>query len=142
VHLDIADARIRRLVNHAVRHMPVMALNIPSLERIVLLPDSPTPTLAALTHYVKHEEVISTRGNQGRRREVETQTINLYANLLVRLSDDAVMAILVHELAHAWLNEHVKPEDSPEREEASDELARRWGFGAQIAALERETLPV
>jgi Zn-dependent protease with chaperone function len=141
VKLEVPEGRIRQLLQQVIRQMPAAGLEMPSLQRIVLVPHSPTPTLAAYTHYVRQEEVISTRGNHGRRRRVETQAIYLYEDLLGRLSEAGVKAVLVHELAHAWLNQHVQPEDSAEREAASDELARAWGFGNEIAVLEHETLP-
>jgi hypothetical protein len=54
------------------------------------------------------------------------------------LSAPAVMAIIAHELAHAWLNEHVSPEESSNRERQADALAREWGFGPELDALDKE----
>lgn len=54
------------------------------------------------------------------------------------LSDLAATAVIAHELAHAWLNEHVRPEESKEREREADALARRWGFGPELDALDGE----
>ena len=70
------------------------------------------------------------------------QTITYNTELLRQLSKDAAVGVIVHELAHAWLNEHLYPEDSQERESAADGLARRWGFGVELDALDRETEPV
>ena len=50
----------------------------------------------------------------------------------------AAEAVIAHELAHAWLNEHDRPESSPKREAEADELARLWGFGPELEALEKE----
>jgi Zn-dependent protease with chaperone function len=38
-----------------------------------------------------------------------SQTITFYSELLDQLSDGAALGVIVHELAHAWLNEHVSP---------------------------------
>ena len=66
------------------------------------------------------------------------QTITFYSDLLDGLSDMAAEAVIAHELAHAWLNEHVKPEESQSREKEADELARDWGFGPELDALDHE----
>lgn len=66
------------------------------------------------------------------------QTITFYSDLFGALSDPAATAVVAHELAHAWLNEHVRPEQSLEREREADELARKWGFGPELEALDRE----
>lgn len=66
------------------------------------------------------------------------QTITFYSFLLDALSDEAAVGVMVHELAHAWLNEHVRPEESRAREREADALARDWGFGPELEALDRE----
>ena len=66
------------------------------------------------------------------------QTITFYSSLLDELSDLAATAVIAHELAHAWLNEHVRPEESRRREREADDLARAWGFGPELDALDRE----
>jgi Zn-dependent protease with chaperone function len=70
------------------------------------------------------------------------QTITFYSELLDRLSDDAAKGVIVHELAHAWLNEHVSPQSSRRREAEADELARSWGYGGYLAALDAEATSV
>jgi len=67
-----------------------------------------------------------------------TQTITFYTDLLYELSDRARTAVIAHELAHAWLNEHERPEQSREREREADEVARGWGFGGDLAQLDEE----
>ena len=67
--------------------------------------------------------------------------ITFYSDLLNRLSDDAVIGVMAHELAHAWLNEHIGPEASKQREEDADYLAEMWGFDQQLSALSNETEP-
>jgi hypothetical protein len=49
------------------------------------------------------------------------------------------MAVIAHELAHSWLNEHVSPGQSLKRESEADALARRWGFGHELNELDNET---
>ncbi len=68
--------------------------------------------------------------------------ITFYSSLLERLSDDSVMAVMAHELAHAWLNEHIGPEASMRREDDADMLAEMWGFTKELAALAEETEPI
>jgi len=68
--------------------------------------------------------------------------ITFYSSLLDKLSDDAVVAVMAHELAHAWLNEHLGPEASEQREQDADMLAEMWGFEREIQVLERETDPI
>jgi hypothetical protein len=70
-----------------------------------------------------------------------TQMITFYSELLDQLSDEAALGVIVHELAHAWLNEHVSPQSSKRREAEADELARAWGYGRYLDALEAETDP-
>ncbi len=70
------------------------------------------------------------------------QRITFYSDLLDEISDKAAMGVIAHELAHAWLNEHVHPEDSERREKQADELARSWGYGEYLDALAAETEPI
>jgi hypothetical protein len=79
----------------------------------------------------------------GGRRTAEhgTQIITFYSELLDQLSDEAALGVIVHELAHAWLNEHVSPQSSTRREAEADELARVWGYGRYLDALDAETDP-
>jgi len=78
----------------------------------------------------------------GRQSSGVHQTITFYTDLLYGLSDDAKVAVIAHELAHAWLNEHERPEQSKRREKQADDLAREWGFGEELAQLDKETEPV
>ena len=76
------------------------------------------------------------------RGESGAHTITFYTNLMDRLTDRAVVAVMVHELAHAWLNEHLRPEASETREDDADMLAEMWGFDEELAALAEQTEPV
>ena len=86
----------------------------------------------------------SSRSGLGRDRKSGdngAQIITFYSELLDPLSDDAAKGVIVHELAHAWLNEHVSPQSSRRREREADEVARVWGFGRYLDALDAETDP-
>jgi hypothetical protein len=76
------------------------------------------------------------------REEEGAHTITFYTNLMDKLTDRAVVAVMAHELAHAWLNEHLRPEASKTREDDADMLAEMWGFEAELAALAEQTEPV
>ena len=69
-------------------------------------------------------------------------TVMFYTELLNQLSDEAAIAVMAHELAHAWLNEYVRPEQSERREKEADALAHEWGFEHELHALEAETEPI
>ena len=102
--------------------------------RSIVLSRRPTKTIVGLTRYsrVRYLLVLSR----------PRQTITFYSSLLDALSDPAATAVIVHEMAHAWLNEHVRPEESREREREADALAWKWGFGPELAALDREAVTV
>jgi len=127
--LTSLDRRFSRLFNEATKRPP---REIPRITTVssVTLSRRPTRTMVGLTRYsrVRYFLVLSR----------PRQTITFYASLMDALSDPAAMAVIAHELAHAWLNEHVRPEESKEREREADALARKWGFGAELDALDRE----
>lgn len=76
------------------------------------------------------------------KEESGIHTITFYTNLMDKLTDRAVVAVMAHELAHAWLNEHLRPEASRVRENDADMLAEMWGFEDELAALAEQTEPV
>jgi len=123
------DRRFSRLFSEATKRPPIDVPRITTVSS-VRLSRRPTRTTVGLTRYsrVRYFLVLSR----------PRQTITFYASLLDALSDPAALAVMAHELAHAWLNEHVRPEDSREREREADDLARKWGFGAELDALDRE----
>ena len=127
------DLRFRRLFGEANTRPPSVVPRITTV-RSVTLSRRPTKTTVGLTRYshVRYFWVLSR----------PRQTITFYASLLDALSDPAAMAVIAHELAHAWLNEHVRPEESREREREADVLARDWGFGSELAALDQEAVTV
>ncbi|MCZ6613602.1 MAG: M48 family metalloprotease [Thaumarchaeota archaeon] len=139
IDFKIHDNRIKNLILQTLDNMPPDGLDISSLESIQLSDLSPTETLAALTTHSSFDVTI--RNDEGNEwDEIRSrQKITFYLDILNNLSDLAVKAIIAHEIAHAWLNEHVKPESSQQREKDSDDLARKWGFTEELLELENET---
>ena len=127
--LSAKGARFSRLFREAVRRPPETIPKITSV-RSVVFSNRLTKTTVGLTRYsdLKFLLVFSR----------PKQTITFYSSLFDALSDRAALAVIAHELAHAWLNEHVRPEESRSRELEADDLARQWGFGAELDALDRE----
>jgi SprT-like family len=124
-----ADSRFRRLFEEAVTRPPSGLPRITTV-RSVSLSHRHTRSMVGLTRYSRVTFlVVFSRPRQ---------TITFYSRLFDELSDPAAVAVVAHELAHAWLNEHVKPEDSKEREAEADRLAREWGFGTELDALDSE----
>jgi len=127
--LSARNNRFRQLFREATKRPPESVPRITSV-RSVLLSNRPTKTTVGLTRYsnVKFLLVLSR----------PRQTITFYSSLLHPLPDRAAQAVIAHELAHAWLNEHVGPEESRSRELEADALAREWGFGRELDALDKE----
>lgn len=127
--LTSSDQRFRRLFVDANLRPPRGVPRITTV-RSVALSRRPTKTTVGLTRYsrVRYFLVLSR----------PRQTITFYSSLLDALSDLAATAVIAHELAHAWLNEYVHPEESRKREREADALARDWGFGPELDALDRE----
>ena len=127
------NQRFRRLFEVANARPPSVVPRITTV-RSVTLSRRATKTTVGLTRYsrVRYFWVLSR----------PRQTITFYASLLDALSDPAATAVVAHELAHAWLNEHVRPEESGEREHEADVLAREWGFGPELEALDQEAVTV
>lgn len=119
--IDQKDERFDRLLSSVLSRIPAEASAVTSVSRVSLRRVGRLPGLVGLT-----------RWSAGK------QTITFYSSLLDALSDEAYSAIVAHELAHAWLNEHVKPEESAAREREADELAGRWGFGVELSELAKE----
>ena len=122
------DGRFRRLFIDAARRPPDSVPRITTV-RTVVLSRRPTKTMVGLTRYSRVRFFLLSRPQQ---------SITFYSSLFDSLSDSAATAVIAHELAHAWLNEHVRPEESRTREVEADSLAREWGFGPDLDALDRE----
>ena len=127
------ERRFRRLFSEANKRPPTVVPRITSV-RSITLSHRRTKTTVGLTRYsrVRYFLVLSK----------PRQSITFYSSLLDALSDPAATAVIAHELAHAWLNEHVRPEESREREREADALAREWGFGPELDALDQEAVTV
>ncbi len=119
--LQIGDERLQRLLSEILSRIPEGTQPLTSVKWVSMRKKGRLPGLAGLTHWTDGK-----------------QTITFYSSLLDALSDDACMAIVAHELAHAWLNEHLGPEESAGREKEADELASSWGFGRELAQLAHE----
>ena len=127
------DLRFRRLFREANTRPPGVVPRITTV-RSVTLSRRPTKTTVGLTRYsrVRYFWVLP----------MPRQTMTFYSSLFNALSDPAATAVIAHELAHAWLNEHVRPEESRKREREADDLAREWGFGQEQDALDKEAVTV
>lgn len=122
------DPRFERLFMEAASRPPEGIPKITTV-RSILLSKRPTRTTVGLTRYSRVRFFF---------RSHPRQTITFYSHLFNALSDPAAVAVIAHELAHAWLNEHVQPEESKTRESEADGVARSWGFGAELDALDHE----
>ena len=122
--LEVEDGRLARIFSEVLGRMDDSVPPIVTLKSISLRRSSRTEGLAGLT-----------------RRSARTgaQTIVFYSSVLSNLSDKSCAAVMVHELAHSWLNEHLFPSQSPFREREADVLARDWGFRAELDQLAKET---
>jgi hypothetical protein len=125
-------------VEEALSKFPEAAGQISSVKSLKLRKRGAMRGLVGLTTYCCVETEGHPMGSKGR----AIQRITFYSDLLERISDRAAIGVIAHELAHAWLNERVYPEESKEREAEADVLARRWGYGEYLDALAAETEPV
>ena len=132
----VNDIRYAKLLSSALARIPQDAPPLRTVTRVNLRKGSSNRELAGLTRY-RYPVGESKQGNAGL-PDRGTQTVTFYTELLDQLSDEAALAVMAHELAHAWLNEHEVPEESEPREREADDLARRWGFGQELEALSRE----
>jgi hypothetical protein len=126
------SSRLRALMGEVLSSFPP---EIPPLGSVVVVrmrKKATRGTVGLTTYREKDEEANAEHG---------TQTITFYSELFDRLSDGAAKGVIVHELAHSWLNEHVSPGSSRRREIEADELARAWGYGMYLDVLEAETNP-
>ncbi len=122
------SGRFRRLLVEAARRPPETVPRITTV-RAVSLSRRRTKTMVGLTRYSRVRFFFLSHPRQ---------TITFYSSLMDALSDRAATAVMAHELAHAWLNEHVRPEESERREDEADSLALEWGFKPELDALDRE----
>ena len=137
--LDCVDSRLLRLLETALSLFPSSERPLRSVVVIRLREKSSTKGRVGLTTFSYVEGTEGAEKNPGGRLKAGRQRITLYNGLLSQLSDAAAVGVIAHELAHAWLNEHVSPQSSRRREAEADELARRWGYGGYLDALDDET---
>ena len=137
--LDLKEDRFLRLFLRTISHIPASGHPIQSVAQVRLRKRGSLPGLAGLTTYMLKE---SYQTNFVGNHPSDTHVMTFYSTLLSKLSDEAVEAVMAHELAHAWLNEHIGPEASKQREEDADMLAEMWGFGPQLRALADESEPL
>ena len=133
--LEARDERFLRLLSEALGRIPRGVLPVRSVRTVRLRRKGRSPTLVGLTTYTPADRSVEAPLRSG---EGGTQTITFYADIFHRLSDEAALAVIVHEFAHAWLNEHHSPEESKGREKEADEMAASWGFGRELGALDGE----
>lgn len=129
------DPRLAYLVGRAVSEFPKRVAPIRSVRTVELKEKGDMEGLVGLTTYC----CVRGAGDAKSPPEPAAQTITIFSELLDQISDEAALGVLAHELAHAWLNEHASPEDSKEREDEADGLARKWGYGRYIDALAAQT---
>jgi hypothetical protein len=75
-------------------------------------------------NYIREGRTIS--GLEG--EVTEEGYINLDSKQLRKYDDDVAMAIIAHELAHAYLEHYYDIPGDLEHEDEADELAKSWGF--------------
>ncbi len=138
--VEVDDQRLFALLINVVSRIPKTRSPIRSVRAIFFRKSSSVKGIVGLTKYSFVEYKV--RGaNEWRVPDLGMHTVTFYTRLLNQLSDEAVMAVIAHEFAHAWLNEYVRPAQSQKREKEADDLARDWGFEHELHALEHETEP-
>lgn len=133
VRINASDERFLRLLAQALTRVPVTAPRIRTV-RSISLSARPTKQTVGMTRF----SFVDSAPGVPRAR----QKITFYSQLLDELSERAALGVIAHELAHAWLNEHASPEQSKGREKEADDLAREWGFGPELDALDDEAVSV
>jgi SprT-like family len=131
------DRRLRALMSETLSSFPSEVPPLRSVVEIRMRKRAVQGTVGLTTYRSAGSNSMGGRGTAHH----GTQTITFYSELLDQLSDEAAIGVIVHELAHAWLNEHVSPLSSRRREAEADELARVWGYGRYLDALDAETDP-
>jgi SprT-like family len=127
--IKATDPRFLRLFKDALVRPPATVPRITTVRAVALSNHRASKTVGLTRYSTSRFLLVLARPKQ---------TITFYSDLLDALTDGAAEAVIAHELAHAWLNEHVKPEESSERESEADRLAREWGFGQELDALNKE----
>ena len=129
--------RLRALIEDALSTFPSKVPPLRSVLEIRMRKRASHGTVGLTTY----RSIRSGPARGGKEAAHGTQIITFYSELLDQLSDEAAKGVIVHELAHAWLNEHVSPGSSRRRESEADALARTWGYGRYLEALGAEADP-
>lgn len=138
--VEVDDQRLFALLITVVARIPNARPPIRSVRTICFRKRSNVKGIVGLTKYSFVEYKVK-GAKEWRVPDLGRHTVTFYTRLMNQLSDEAVMAVIAHEFAHAWLNEYVRPAQSQKREREADELAREWGFEHELHALEAETEP-
>ena len=136
--IKVDNPRYRSLLNECLDRIPKSGRAVRLHTEIRLRRRGTLPGVVGLTTFY----VDGYAPNGVAKEESGAHTITFYTNLMDKLTDRAVVAVMAHELAHAWLNEHLRPEASKTRENDADMLAEMWGFEAELTALAEQTEPV
>ena len=136
--IRIHNPRYAALLHECLDRIPRSGLSVRLRTEVRLRKRGTLPGVVGLTTY--YVEAYAPKGVA--REESGAHTITFYSNLMDKLTDRAVVAVMAHELAHAWLNEHLRPEASNAREDDADMLAEMWGFEAELVALAEQTEPL
>jgi len=136
--IRVDNPRYKSLLREALARIPDSGRQIRLRTEIRLRRRGTLPGVVGLTTFY----VEGYAPNGVAKEESGAHTVTFYTNLMDKLTDRAVVAVMAHELAHAWLNEHLRPEASKTREDDADMLAEMWGFEEELAALAEQTEPV
>ena len=136
--VNVTRPRYKVLLHECLGRIPKSGHPVRLLTEIRLRRRGSLPGVVGLTTFC----VNGYAPNGVAREDSGAHTITFYTGLMDQLSDRAVVAVMAHELAHAWLNEHLRPEASKAREDDADMLAEMWGFELELKALEAETEPI
>jgi len=136
--IRVQNPRYMALLHECLHRIPATGLPVRLRTDILLKRRGTLPGVVGLTTFC----VEGFAPNGVATEESGTHSITFYTDLMDKLTDRAVVAVMAHELAHAWLNEHLRPEASKTREDDADMLAEMWGFEAELAALAEQTEPV
>ena len=136
--LRTVSPRLEELLKSVFAIFPKGAEPLKSVTAMQMRRRGETEGLVGLTRYC----CVTAEGNQVSVDRKPSQTITFYSDLFDEISDRSAIGVVAHELAHAWLNEHIRPEASKKRESEADTLAREWGYGEYLAELASETEPV
>jgi len=136
--MKVQNPRYRTLLHECLDRIPNSGRPVQLRTEIRLRRQGTLPGVVGLTTFC----VEGYAPNGIAREEEGAHTITFYTHFMDKLTDRAVVAVMAHELAHVWLNEHLRPEASKTREDDADMLAEMWGFEAELAALAEQTEPV